>query len=553
MRYLTDFYATIRRGDCSYQFSDRIVTDDFEARLITDNEKVRLEIAPRACESCEGFDTLAIAAKVKIKDTDRVFLNGYQSWTDSREYRCDEKMTGIDHIPKVFVNKYRLDRYGDYRFTDYTGKAGEFHGWSYGYVRSGADFSVFGSMNETDGFTLIRVNCKAGEVSFEKETANTPLTGRKTALEVAVTYGSENEAFDSFFALADIKCRDVKPLAGYTSWYRHYQNISEDKLLHDLEGINKEDGMDIFQIDDGYQTAVGDWLSVDKEKFPRGMKFICDKIHKKGLKAGIWLAPFVVEKNSLVFRRRNDMLLCDENGDPVPAGCNWTGSYALDLNNDDVRRYLTRVFDTVLGKWGFDLVKLDFLYAACIQPKAGQTRGEAMYEGMKFLRELCGDKLILGCGVPLASAFGVVDYCRIGCDVGLSWNDNMLMQLTHRERVSTKNSMLNTIFRRQLNGRAFLNDPDVFILRDDGNKLTNIQKQALAIVNDLFGSVYFTSDDMLAYNDKQKRVLDFARTLRTCVCESADYTDGKVTFTYRRNGKLITAELSANGNIHALK
>jgi alpha-galactosidase len=44
--------------------------------------------------------------------------------------------------------------------------------------------------------------------------------------------------------------------------------------------------------------------------------------------------------------------------------------------------------------------------------------------------------------------------------------------MTHRERVSTKNSIDDTTFRRQLNGRAFMNDPDVFFLRDENCKLT---------------------------------------------------------------------------------
>ena len=103
-----------------------------------------------------------------------------------------------------------------------------------------------------------------------------------------------------------------------------------------------------------------------------------------------------------------------------------------------------------------------------------------MIRAMDFLRELCGDKLILGCGVPLAAAFGRVDYCRIGCDVGLSWNDNWLMQRIHRERVSTKQSISNTVFRRQLNGRAWLNDPDVFFLREENLRLSGEQKRLLA-------------------------------------------------------------------------
>ena len=108
---------------------------------------------------------------------------------------------------------------------------------------------------------------------------------------------------------------------------------------------------------------------------------------------------------------------------------------------------------------------------------------------MALLRSWCGDKLILGCGVPVMPAFGIVDYCRIGCDVGLDWDDVWYMRLFHRERVSTKQSIGNTIFRRQLNGRAYGSDPDVFFLREENCKLTLQQKQTLARVNALFSGI----------------------------------------------------------------
>ena len=44
-------------------------------------------------------------------------------------------------------------------------------------------------------------------------------------------------------------------------------------------------------------------------------------------------------------------------------------------------------------------------------------------------------------GSSSASAFGRAEYCRIGCDVGLDWDDKPQMRLLHRERVSTKNSL----------------------------------------------------------------------------------------------------------------
>jgi alpha-galactosidase len=155
------------------------------------------------------------------------------------------------------------------------------------------------------------------------------------------------------------------------------------------------------------------------------------------------------------------------------------------------------------------MVKLDFLYAACLLPTKTKTRGQLMSEAMDFLRECVGTKLILGCGVPLASAFGKVDYCRIGCDVGLDWNDKFFMRWLHRERISTYHSINNAIGRSHLNKRAFINDPDVFILRDESVVLSQVQKKTLATVNKLFGSLLFTSDDLFEYNSTQMALFEW--------------------------------------------
>ena len=174
------------------------------------------------------------------------------------------------------------------------------------------------------------------------------------------------------------------------------------------------------------------------------------------------------------------------------------------MDKPQVQDYLERVFDRVLNQWGYDLVKLDFLYAAAPFGSETESRAGRMIRAMELLRRLCGEKRILGCGVPLMPAFGLVDYCRIGCDVGLDWNDSRLMQHAHRERVSTRQSIGNTLFRRQLNGRAFLNDPDVFFLREENLKLTGREKEILATVNSLFGGVLFHSDDMSRYSQEAR-------------------------------------------------
>ena len=111
-----------------------------------------------------------------------------------------------------------------------------------------------------------------------------------------------------------------------------------------------------------------------------------------------------VRKGLCLFRQHPDWLL-KVDGKPWCCGCNWSSFYALDIDNR-VLDYLRRVFDRVLNDWGFDLVKLDFLYGAAPFGNARESRAARMYRAMELLRTWCGQKQILGCGVPVMPASG---------------------------------------------------------------------------------------------------------------------------------------------------
>jgi alpha-galactosidase len=112
--------------------------------------------------------------------------------------------------------------------------------------------------------------------------------------------------------------------------------------------------------------------------------------------------------------------------------------------------------------------------------------------------------------VPLGSCFGQVDYCRIGGDIHLRWEHQLLVFLRHRERVSSIASLRSTLGRWQLQGRAFVNDPDVFILRSEQQGLSPAQQHTILTINVLLGGVLFTSDDPASYAPEQVAELEAA-------------------------------------------
>ena len=396
----------------------------------------------------------------------------------------------------------------------YGHQKGQSHGFSYCYFRKGGQFRLVASLDETPGYTVLRYDSRKALLTLERDCAGVEHPGGSFPLfDLFFAEGSETVVFDGWFQAMGIKPRTEKKLAGYSSWYNRYQDITEDTIREDLTGCRSLLCLgDLFQIDDGWEPKVGDWLETDAQKFPHGLKGMVEEIHAAGFQAGLWLAPFVCEKDSALFQQHPDWLL-KVDGAPWCCGCNWSSFYALDIDNPAVLDYLRRVFDRVLNDWGFDLVKLDFLYGAAPFGNARESRAGRMYRAMELLRSWCGQKTILGCGVPVMPAFGLVDYCRVSCDVSLDWDDVWYMRLFHRERVSTKQAINNTVFRRQLNGRAYGSDPDVFFLRDENCKLTAEQKHTLATLNALLGNVFLTSDMPSRYTQAQRAEYRRLRTL----------------------------------------
>lgn len=448
----------------------------------------------------------------EYEKNEKFFVNGYQSWTTSGEMSAEDIYRGT--TPLAGVTKYTKDMAitsGDYAFTRYEPRPGFFHSFTYTYLRRGDEFELFGSLSERNGYTVFYSDMEKHIFSVEKDVEGLTISEPYEMFDIVRFVGGYDEVFDKYFAAMSLPAKKrVDRLTGYTSWYNYFQKIDENIILRDLKGLSRaRESVNIFQIDDGYEPFVGDWLDYNGKDFPNGMKTIADAVHREGYLAGIWLAPFNVQRGkSRISKEHPDWLIRNPDGKPQLGCVAWGGAYTLDIYNPEVREHLKKVFDTVLNDWGYDMVKLDFLYSQCRTPRNNKTRGTIMCEAMDFLRECVGDKIILGCGMPLGPAFGVVDACRISCDVDLSYGGKFYNSMSiNNELPSAQNAINNSMFRRHLNGRAFLNDPDVFFLRDHNLTFTWEQKLLLAKINNLFGRVLFVSDDAGEYSEAELEVL----------------------------------------------
>jgi alpha-galactosidase len=275
--------------------------------------------------------------------------------------------------------------------------------------------------------------------------------------------------------------------SGWCSWYRFFTAVREEDILSNLRFLTEhrdELPVEYVQIDDGYQAGIGDWETIN-EKFPHGMKWLAERIHEAGFKAGIWLAPLTVGASSALYREHPEWLIRDADGEPVPALYNWNQvCYGLDCTHPEVEAWLGRLFHTVAEDWGFDFVKVDFIYSAALKGRhhdATATRAQAYRRGLEMIRRAMGERFVLGCGGLIAPSVGLVDSHRIGPDVALWWRLPPGVPVPAGGKrygrpasgfPAAENSLRNILTRFWCHRRLWLNDPDCLLARDETAALT---------------------------------------------------------------------------------
>ena len=295
---------------------------------------------------------------------------------------------------------------------------------------------------------------------------------------------------------------------GWCSWYHFYQEIDEKVLDANLDtviALEPELPLDLFQIDDGFETYPGDWFDFDPG-FPNGLRPLAEKTAAAGLTPGVWLAPFIVHPKARLVSEHPDWLLRDAGGKPVTAGFVWNAfTYALDLTHPDALAYTQDVIRTAVEEWGFTYLKLDFLYAAALDgvyQDATLSRAQVLRMGLEALREAAGPAVtLLGCGCPLGSGLGLFEAMRISADVSGYWKPHfppvspILQGEPHMP--SARNAIHNILTRAPLHQRWWVNDPDCLLVRPDTH-LSLAEVQTLATAIGLTGGSLLVSDDLPA-------------------------------------------------------
>jgi alpha-galactosidase len=286
---------------------------------------------------------------------------------------------------------------------------------------------------------------------------------------------------------------------GWCSWYYFFTEVSEDDVIRNLEYLAAERPrmpVEYVQLDDGYQSRIGDWLTLN-DKFPSGMRFLTDAIRSHGYKSGLWLAPFLVSESSEVYARHPDWVLRDEHGEPIDAIHNWnTHNYALDVTHPAAAEWLRHVVQTMAEDWGYDYLKIDFIYAGALRGvryDRNCTSVQAYRRGVQIIRDAAGDRFILGCGAPFAPSVGLVDGMRIGPDVAPFWRDEGDL---YGSAPSMINAVRSTLAHTWMHKRLWVNDPDCLLVRERESALTLAEVQSWTTIVGMSGGMALLSDDL---------------------------------------------------------
>jgi len=199
--------------------------------------------------------------------------------------------------------------------------------------------------------------------------------------------------------------------------------------------IVKRLGFTWVTLDDGWQTAEGDWF-LNKAKFPNGdrdMRALVDRIHAQGFRAQLWWAPLAVDPGTELITQHPEQLLL--NADGSKQKISWWNAWYLCPADPAVVEYHRKLVVKIIKDWGFDGLKLDGQHLngvpSCYNVAHHHARPEASVEDVPDFFEaiystalnLKKDALVELCPCGTSYSFFTMPFMNmsVASDPGSSW------------------------------------------------------------------------------------------------------------------------------------
>ncbi|KYH42607.1 MAG: hypothetical protein AYL33_001940 [Candidatus Bathyarchaeota archaeon B63] len=341
---------------------------------------------------------------------------------------------------------------------------------------------------------------------------------RRDPLDALETYGDMLAKMNNIRRIP----RSRTPML-WCSWYSHRLTITEEAVLKHADIIAerfKEYGVDLLQIDFGWnwRDTPGEWRP-HPERFPHGLRWLADRLKEKGLKLGLWIAPFYIGEQSSFYREHPECLLRNPStGRAVEYRWAWSGQSRdtwqnvalMDTSKPESQRWLKETFKR-LSSWGVSYFKLDFLNGGSAAPlafaKPGAENeyrvreGEQMRIGLSAIREAVGrDAYLLGCNLPISHGLGLLSAIFGAEDVG-----NATGNFEHLKRRMT--TLISRFWQQK---RLWHVDPDVlylggrFLKPGEVSSIGEARIRATAVA--LSGGPVLLGDDLTTLPEERMRM-----------------------------------------------
>jgi alpha-galactosidase len=423
----------------------------------------------------------------------RIYEEGWQSWSPSQVYPLLETPARA-----TSALSYR----GNYGGTRPMPEPGEFSGEGLLALHRGTaePIVVIGADEATDTVPRITARLSGNEVTVW---ADGPVSATEHPAEAGVAAALAGFG-DGFAARASVSPLRPAPTV-WCSWYHYFTEVTQADMSENIAAIAELDlPVEVVQLDDGYQSEIGDWLSLSA-RFDSLAEMVA-RITDTGRRAGIWIAPFLAGARSRLAAEHPDWLISDPDG-PVRANHNWDqDTFGLDPTHPGVQAYLAEVFGHFVDL-GFDFFKTDFLFAAALDGgrHSGLSPVAGYRQGLDVIRQAIGDAYLLGCGAPILPSVGKVDAMRISPDTAPHFEPEGgdLSRPSGRAAIATSRG------RAWQHGRFWINDPDCLLarpavenreelatciaevggLRASSDRIADLDEWGLARTRQLLGSV----------------------------------------------------------------
>lgn len=370
-------------------------------------------------------------------------------------------------------------------------------------------------IKKEDVGTFVRVTCQFDGLSLKP--------GQVIKSEkIFIRFGAENEN-KMIFSKALVHYMNIKkvedPIRAMCCSYYWEGNKITDRIINNeldtIENLPNKINLDYIQLDAGYTSYFGDWLSY-KDRFPNGFEKIIERINNLGYQAGIWISPFSINPGTKLHDHHKSWLLKGEHKEhfegrwtsPFDNISNITDLEVLDPTKDEVKEYLKNVL-LHFKNLGFKLFKIDFLYPVCLADRYSKpvTKAQALREGLEFIREILGDDCKILTGITqLSSVVGIADYVRTGIDSLNPYVTNIPFINNIVNEYMFENNLNENELRSFLNGVVWRADPDVLIFRDETGVVEKLIKRQKKFIKENNMSMWI-GDSIYKMDENNKKKL----------------------------------------------